>query len=138
LNVEYCNLVRNPEKYDGKNITVQATYRYGFEWAEMYCVDCRDVGKTWVQLDQDDWVGSKSSLKRLPKNAGTVNAVFSGTFHSADAHYGHLGAYRFMFTVRSLTKVEKVYNDGRVPEQLPPDARKKACGATSPARLERQ
>ena len=29
--VTFCDLVRNPEKYNGDEITVRTTYRYGFE-----------------------------------------------------------------------------------------------------------
>jgi hypothetical protein len=27
----FCDLLRNPEKYNGKEVTVRATWRYGFE-----------------------------------------------------------------------------------------------------------
>jgi hypothetical protein len=54
--VTFCDLVRNPDKYDGHEVSVRATYRYGFEWQELYCLDCKDKGKAWLEapFDLDD------------------------------------------------------------------------------------
>lgn len=38
--VTFCDLLRNAEKYNGKEVTVRATWRYGFEWSQFYCLDC--------------------------------------------------------------------------------------------------
>jgi hypothetical protein len=43
--VTFCELVSNPELYNGKVVTVRATYKYGFEWQMLYCLDCLDKGK---------------------------------------------------------------------------------------------
>ena len=62
----FCDLVRNPEKYNGEEITVRATYRYGFEWSQLYCLDCAKKGKAWLDTGfLDD--ASARSLKRAPK-----------------------------------------------------------------------
>jgi hypothetical protein len=54
--VTFCDLVRNPDKYDGQEVSVRTTYRYGFEWQELYCLDCKDTGKAWLEVpfDLDD------------------------------------------------------------------------------------
>lgn len=128
MTVEYCALVRNPEKYDGKEVTVRATYRYGFEWEEMFCLDCRDKGKTWLEIDDDEVTAkSRKILKKFPKDAGTVNAVFTGTFESSKGPFGD-GGYRFRFVLKSISQAEVVTKSGWDPEQLPTDMRKKVCG----------
>jgi hypothetical protein len=130
--MDYCDLVKNPEKYDGKEVTVRATYRYGFEWQEMFCLECRKVGKTWLEFDSDNTKPLEAALKKTPKDMGTINAVFSGIFQSSKGPFGD-GGYRFKFTVKVISNVEVVYKDGRDPEQLPSEVRQKVCGSiTSP------
>jgi hypothetical protein len=38
----FCDLLRNPEKYNGKEVTVRATWSKGPEWSELYCLGCPD------------------------------------------------------------------------------------------------
>src|SRR5437867_2979135 len=66
LQVTFCELVRNPELYNGKEATVRVTYKYGFEWQMLYCLDCLDKGKAWLEfpIDLDD--ASVNALKRHP------------------------------------------------------------------------
>jgi hypothetical protein len=53
--VTFCDLVRNPEKYTGRVVTVRALYRVGFEWSELYCPECRNQ-RAWLEFpyDMDD------------------------------------------------------------------------------------
>ncbi len=121
--VEYCDLIKNPEIFDGKEVTVRATYRYGFEWSEIFCIECRDFGKTWLEIG---YITKKSErvLKKLPKDDGTVNAVFTGTFESSKGPFGD-GGYRFRFLLKSISDVDLVTKSGADPEQLPDKERKK-------------
>jgi len=127
--ISYCDLVKNPEKYDGKEVSVRATYRYGFEWQELFCLDCRKTAKTWLEFDNDD-TQYKASLKKFPKNQGTISAIFTGTFHSSKGPYGD-GGYRFQFMVTVISDVEVVSKQGWDPEHLTPIERKKACALCS-------
>src|SRR4051812_43393690 len=67
--VSYCDLIKNPELYDGKEVTFRGTYRYGFEWSELYCLQCRGIGKTWLEIGNTTKKTQKI-LKRLPRNDG--------------------------------------------------------------------
>lgn len=128
MTVEYCVLVKNPEKYDGKEVAVRATYRYGFEWQEIFCLDCRDVGKTWLEIDNENITKkSKKILKELPKNDGTVNAVFTGIFQSSKGPFGD-GGYRFRFVLKEINQATIVTKSGADPEQLPDALRNKVSG----------
>ncbi|MFV0388159.1 MAG: hypothetical protein ACK5NT_05335 [Pyrinomonadaceae bacterium] len=127
--VTYCELLKNPEKYDGKEVKVRATYRYGFEWSEIYCLDCRSIGKTWLEASN---ITKKSEkiLKKLPRDDGTVNAIFTGTFESSKGPFGD-GSYRFRFMLKEISQAELVTKSGADPEQLPEDIRKKVCCSVS-------
>lgn len=127
MTVKYCELVKSPEKYDGKEIIVHATYRYGFEWQEMFCLGCRDKGKTWLEIDEDNITKkSKKVLKKFPKDIGTINALFTGIFESSKGHFGD-GGYRFRFVVKEISRAELVTKSGADPGSLPDAIRKKVC-----------
>ena len=67
--VEFCDLMADPAKYDGKTVKVRATWRYGFEWDELYCRGCRELGKTWrtvAELDKENQK-LKYKIKEEPK-----------------------------------------------------------------------
>jgi hypothetical protein len=111
--VSYCDLVSNPEKFEGKEVTVRASYRYGFEWQELFCLECRKVGKTWLEFGDDFTHESRVGLKRFPKSQGTINAVFTGIFHSSKGSYGD-GSYRFQLMLRVITHAELVSENGGI------------------------
>jgi hypothetical protein len=71
--VSFCELVKNPQLYNGKKVTVRATYKYGYEWQYLYCLTCLDRGKVWLEIPSDVDDASVKALKRTPKGAGTVN-----------------------------------------------------------------
>lgn len=130
--VEYCHLIKNPAAYDGKQVTLRATYRYGFEWQEIYCLKCRDLGKTWLEI----WDPTKKSseiLKKLPNDDGTVNATFTGTFQSSGGPFGD-GSYRFRFLLREISQAELLTKSGADPNALPENLRKKVCGSEAKPR----
>src|SRR5215470_20023170 len=87
--VGYCELLRKPASFHGVNVTVSGTYRHGFEWSEIYCLSCLDLGRTWVDFDES---ASTSHLTRrllTGTDLGrTANVVFSGILEGP-GNYGH-------------------------------------------------
>jgi hypothetical protein len=132
--VEYCRIVQKPESVKGVEVSVSATYRYGFEWSEMYCLGCLDSGRTWVDFDESVETTTKSALlKRLHQNEDlgrTANVVFSGVLEGP-GRYGHEGAYRFKFIVKSVRDVKIILKDGRVPDQLPEEVKKRVRSSSA-------
>ncbi len=122
--VAYCDLVTNPDRYDGKEVAIRATYRYGFEWQELFCLECRKLGRTWLEFDDNLTRQSRTELKKWPKDQGTVNAVFTGTFSKGT--YGD-GGYRFQLRVKVISGSKVISKSGRDPERLSPAARKRVC-----------
>jgi hypothetical protein len=124
LKTSYCELVRNPDKYNGQEVTLHATYSYGLEGQDLLCLECRDAGHTWLEIDKDKFPKIKSALKKMPKDAGIVNADFTGMFVSSRGPYGD-GRYRFKFVATAINNIEVVYKG------LPPPnlyLRRKMCG----------
>jgi hypothetical protein len=118
--VDYCELIKNPSLYDGKKVRVEATYRYGFEWSELYCQDCFELNKrTWVEFNNlDESCTSKKSLKKLRKDSPkgrTLSVVFSGTFESAKKSYGHSNGYQFQLNVSCVEKAKVLLEDSPLP-----------------------
>lgn len=105
--VTFCDLVRNPEKFNGEEVTVRATYHYGFEWQQLYCLDCLDKGKAWLEIPADIDSASEKAMKHAPKGAGIVNLTVSGTFMSGST-YGHLNGYRYQLVARKISNVSVV------------------------------
>jgi hypothetical protein len=132
VSVSYCDLVRRPYEYDGKGVAVWATYRYGFEWQELFCVKCRGDRKTWlefVEMPPD----VHRALSLAPRHEGTLNATFQGTFRGTGGPFGD-GGYAFGFDVRSVRGIEVVSRKGWAPQRLSTAEQGKLCqgeGASS-------
>jgi len=124
--VAYCDLIRNPDQYDGKDVAVSASYRYGFEWQEIFCMKCRDQAKTWLEFDRENIPALRRTLRKAPSHEGLINAIFYGTFQGKRGPYGD-GGYSYRFDVKFLKDVKSVYRDGRSPTLLPSNAQKQIC-----------
>jgi hypothetical protein len=127
LNTTYCELVRAPDKYDGQEIIIYATFSYGFEEQYLRCLECSDAGPIWLDLNEDTPPKVDKELKKMPKDAGTVNAEFTGVFVSSGGPYGD-GRTRLKLVVSNIKNVKVIYKG------LPPpgvDLREKMCGGGS-------
>lgn len=128
--VTFCDLVRNPEKYNGQEVRVRATYRYGFEWSELYCLDCLDKGKAWLDLVAVDGAAERT-FRRLPKGAGIVNLTVQGVFVSGET-YGHQNGYRYQITPNKITDVKVVQKGMKSRTEEERTEKQWACGGTNP------
>jgi hypothetical protein len=123
--VAFCDLIADPAKYDGRMVTTSATWRYGFEWDELYCRGCRDMGKTWRTV-ADPNAKTRALLRRLPKESGTVNAVFTGVFRASGGPFGD-GSYRFRFEMSSMETPQLLSRASAVLEHLPARIQNEVC-----------
>lgn len=119
--VSYCELMRSPEQYQGKVIRVSAIYQYGFEWSELYCPECVNEAKTWVDLDESFVSSTKANLRKKIGPHGvtgrTVWVTMVGRF-DVGGGYGHMGAYRFRLMVDRLENAQVIVDDSS-PSALP-------------------
>lgn len=124
--VSYCELVHHAKEYDGKSVAVAAAYRYGFEWQEMFCMKCRNSGKTWLEFETETASAVRRTLHKAPQHQGTLNATFYGTFRGTKGPYGD-GGYAFRFDVKSVKAVEIISKNGWAPERLSESVQRKLC-----------
>jgi hypothetical protein len=127
----FCDLLRNPEKYNGKEVIVRATYRYGFEWSQLYCLDCLDQGKAWLDMTVSFEDTSARSLKRMPKYAGIVNLTVQGVFVTGGT-YGHLNGYRYKIEPYKISDVVVLQKGMQSREQEERVEKRWACGGSDP------
>jgi hypothetical protein len=129
--VTLCDLLRSPEKHNGEEVRVRATYRYGFEVSQLYCLDCADKGKVWLQIPTDLGNASERSLRKLPEGAGIVNLTVQGVFSSGET-YGHENGYRYQIVADKISEV-KVLQKGIKSRQEQETVEKRwGCGGTDP------
>ncbi len=91
--LEFQDVVSRPGSFDGKKVTIRATYRFGFEWQELYCLPFRPSSRVWLAISPEVSTRLRRQLARLPRSQGTVNANFTGVFHGVPSAFGD-GAYQ--------------------------------------------
>lgn len=128
--ITFCDLLRNPEKYNGKEVTVRATYRYGLEWQQLYCLDCLEKGKALLEVPDNGDESLERSLKRTPK-AGIVNLTVQGLFMSGRT-YGHMNGYHYQITAHKISNVVVLLKGMKSLEEEQRVEKRWACGGTNP------
>ena len=119
VTVSYCDLIQNPAAYDRKLVRTNAIYRFGFEWAELYCLNCYDGNhRTWVDFEGELCRRSKK-IKSHGGIGRTVAVQIVGTFYGSGGRYGD-GGYHYKFVVRCIEAAKTLANDSPSPRMLPP------------------
>lgn len=127
----FCDLLRQPEKYNGKVVKVRATYRYAFESSQLYCLDCSDKGKAWLNIPTDLDDLTEKLVEKMPKGAGIVNLTVEGVFEFGST-YGHLNGYRYQIRaqrIRDIAVIQKGMKDAALEKKA---EEQWACGGTNP------
>jgi len=125
--VNFCDLINNPARYDGKNVVVRASLRSSFEYSELFCLACPGRGSTWPDfVGDDEWKGPRRDLRRIP-SVGISNGTFSGIFESSKGPYGHMNLYQFRLVVDSVSGVSIVSRSEAPPLSLPNEIQQKMC-----------
>ena len=126
----FVDVVQRAKEFDGKRISVRATYRYGFENSELYCLPSSEMARVWLRYAPDLPKATQDIKKRFPKGAGTVNGIFTGIFRGTRGAYGD-GGYDYQLEVENIGNVEVISKSGAGPDRLQPGERSKVCGANS-------
>jgi hypothetical protein len=127
----FCDLMQNPDKYRGKRVTVRATWRYGFEWSQFYCIDCSLKEMTWLEISPELDNASNKLLNRVPKGAGIVNITVEGNFESG-GHFGHMDGYPCRFTAKRIMRLTVVSRGMKSSAEEAEAEKKWACGGSNP------
>ena len=105
--VAFCDLLKNPKDYDQKTVRVTAIYRYGFEWSDIFCLECED--EKLMRLEFGDSFSSltKRKIKKKVKwseRGKTVKVVAVGKFDATNQ-------YRKKFIVDYFESAEVLLNN---------------------------
>ena len=117
--VTLCELVYNPDAFDGKEVRLRATYLSNSKVAAFVDQNCMAKDKrTWVEFDGTSIKASAPSgmyekvvEQILCGKCGDDNKwretemLVTGIFHGDDMGHGRLGKYRFMVMVKNVEEI---------------------------------
>ena len=130
--MELCAVLRDSEFYNGKQVTVRATFRLWKKQSQLYCMACMEGGRVWMRELLPARGEVAPGLRKLNdlilenETGITVNGIFTGTFRGA-GQYGRLGAFTYQIDVQEVSEIELVSASGIDPEDLPTAMKKKVC-----------
>jgi hypothetical protein len=123
--ISVCSLLDSADTHVGREVTVYGTYRYGFEWQDLYCVRCAGTrdGFVWIEFEEEaEW----PTGQHFSRDQGSFNVVFRGQFDTGTT-YGHENGYRSQLRVSRIIDARFVGSSGAVPAALPQEMRDKVC-----------
>jgi len=117
--VTLCDLVHNPDLFDGKVVRMRVTYLANSKVAAFVDQNCMAKDKrTWAEFDGISIKASapsemfeKVEEQILCGKCGDGNKwretemLVTGVFNASDTGHGRLGKYRFMVTVKNVEEV---------------------------------
>jgi hypothetical protein len=135
LNVDFCDLVQAPEKYEQKLIRIRTLYCYCFEDTELYSSKCPVQRSFWVQGSFkkctnagriDDFESPAKDELAFPRWGGhTVGIVAVGRLIGTKGGYGHMNAFAYLFNVECLERAELIDRQGKRPAEMTKEQRRK-------------
>jgi hypothetical protein len=101
--VDFCELITNPDSYEGKTVRTIAIYAYGGEdFTVLYCPQCYTKGTLRPYFSDLFETKTKAKiankLSRQKQSGGTVKIVFVGKFHT------HSFAIEYIETAKYISK----------------------------------
>lgn len=119
--VAFCDLLRNPEFYDGKEVRFRAILSSGFEVSALSDPACdgKEEFLTWVEFDKSVYTSSKPEVLEKFKKVFCCRYVddpewimkktellVMAVFHKQnDEGYGHTNIFRFLVTIKRVEEV---------------------------------
>lgn len=114
--VPYCDLVRNPTRFNNEVVRTEAIFFKNLENTIFYDASCKD-NSTWVEFDPAYGYADEVLKKKLAELAclrqhrcdGRARVTAVGRFEGPNENgYGHLGCCPYRFSIMRLEKVEPV------------------------------
>jgi hypothetical protein len=128
--IDFCEVLKDPRQYSGREITVRATYEYWFEVSNLYCLSCLDRGKTWLSISSDLDRDSENEWRKAPES-GLVNLTVTGELLTGGT-FGHLNGYQHEFAATKVRNLVVLAKGLQSLERRKQTEAKWACGGRSP------
>src|ERR1044071_4855040 len=95
--VAFCDLLKNPQAYDGRVIRTRAVFsRRGEEVTEFYCPACSESGRVKFDPSDEEYDScTEPAVREKILNYPTVNVMLTGRFVVAGPGegFGHMGLW---------------------------------------------
>jgi hypothetical protein len=119
--ITFCDLIQNPDLYDGKEVRFRATYLANSEVAAFGDPNCSSKeNRTWAEFDGTS-IKSSSGTEIYQKVKEQIlcghcvatnhwretEMLVTGIFNGSDIGQGRLGEYRFMVTVKNVEEISE-------------------------------
>lgn len=114
LEVSYCKLVDNPDRYHEKLVRVSGVYERGFEKSYLYDPECRsNQSQMWVSHHKSfvlDGDSEEARKNRTISGFGQWSVIAVGRFVRAKGlvRFGHLGCCRYELGLVRIEESEKL------------------------------
>jgi hypothetical protein len=126
--VTFCDLVKNPTLYEGKEVRTKVVYRHGGEeLAEFYCAECLDAGRVSAGFDDSFDSNTTKEIARKLEGEHTLSLVVVGRFYGSSKWYGHFSKYRFLFKMSRVEKAKVLLKSIIDPNELPKNKLSRVC-----------
>lgn len=136
--VSYCDLLRDPAKYDKKTVRLKVLYTRGFEISALGDPECDSQKSTWVEFDPASRQCTKTNIQTefdkvfypaRKKQKGVIERpgpergelMMVGEFNGPKpgipigpegkrvlTGYGHLGGFDYQFMIKCIEQVRPV------------------------------
>ena len=109
--IAYCDLVRDPARYEKRIIRVRGTFSVGMESSALEDPLCRSENAwTWVVSEPYSNFGDALSAANI-RRGDSAQAVFLGKFSGPnDEGFGHLNGYRYQLSVMKVEEMKSLSN----------------------------
>jgi len=113
IETSFCDIVSNPDKYNGSLIQTRTTLAASFENAFAYDLNCYDKKNlVWYETDNEKAEASlRNFLEIKIHETKRADVTFVGIFqHDADG-FGHLNGFRFRFIINDVKEINIIPQD---------------------------
>jgi len=116
-----CELIRSPEVYDGKVVTVSAALGSGPEGSILYGETCNStiskpdvIANVVFSKEYDFGTTLHKKLRTLSKKSGEAQVTVVGLFLDGKSRtFGHMSCCRYQIEIRRLLEVDRVKGSTR-------------------------
>jgi len=132
--VDLCELLQSPEKYERNNVRIKGYFCDCFENATLYPANCAVQKKIWVQGSLARCKNARhiDAFRSAAKDPGentfggwTFGVIAQGRLTGTKGGYGHMNQFDLQFDVDCLEYAELLDRNGKRPSEMTKDQQRK-------------